>query len=341
MSLKLASHDSAELGVHTDRSVDPVFPVRFTKATGPTAFFAFPQNSFRWVGSGRVRVGSNALHMNGRRYVWPGFCLPQYRVVPKTNIYAVYREGAAVRLDIRSATTEPNYHLQFWLESTHAAATLVAQLPTPQTVEVEALDRPAERATAANRSAVGLYVSLFGVLSLLLAAWLLNRLISPNIAQPRTEHKSVSVSASSSVENRTQARASDILAAKTDWNRFGTRIEALTSEFSVAFAALQDGTLSQEDFAQGLEKWLDPQWKSLELRLRESTRDDGPVSVEVRKNLMAAVVNWQRALKAYAAGLRAHDSAMVLKAFDYLREAEGDLREAGLILEHSEGSKGE
>jgi hypothetical protein len=108
-------------------------------------------------------------------------------------------------------------------------------------------------------------------------------------------------------------------------------MDELIAQFSKDFMALQDGSLSQQAFAQGLEMSLIPQWETLERDLESQPGSTEAPSTSVHKPLTDAAMSWQRALKAYATGLHAHDANTVLSAFDYIKEAEDDVRQATTV----------
>src|SRR5262249_24023736 len=127
------------------------------------------------------------------------------------------------------------------------------------------------------------------------------------------------------------ASAAEVFQTRSDLERFGARFDVLTQQFAVAFEALTvGGTLSQQDFADGLERWLLPQWGLLarQLPLPSASTLRGRADRE----LGGVIAGWQRALKLYADGLRAQDSRAVDVAFDAMREAEGHEGRARQLL---------
>ena len=92
--------------------------------------------------------------------------------------------------------------------------------------------------------------------------------------------------------------------------------------------ALLDGSLSQEDFANGAERWLVPQWVSEEKRLRDGRFPTGSPREDLRAEMIGVTANWRNGLEAYATGLRQHDSVAVHRAFAYIGVAEEAERSA-------------
>ena len=86
----------------------------------------------------------------------------------------------------------------------------------------------------------------------------------------------------------------------------------MSLQFSTAFTALQRGSLSQEEFIDGVERWLLPQWEALGAEPGAATNSE----------IRAVIDNWHRALMAYAHGLHGHDPSEVVSAFNYMRIAE-------------------
>ena len=64
----------------------------------------------------------------------------------------------------------------------------------------------------------------------------------------------------------------DVLLTERDLRVVGAHIEALSNEFRMAYEALQDGTVTQEKFADELDQWLRPQWDDLRPGYDERTR---------------------------------------------------------------------
>jgi hypothetical protein len=135
---------------------------------------------------------------------------------------------------------------------------------------------------------------------------------------------------------RTRPSPGEILLARRDLQRFGNRIDGLATQFSMAFTALQAGTLPQEDFADGLGKWLTPQWEALQRELESTPPRAGSSAAGVREALIAAALSWQRALKTYASGLRTRDPGTVLTAFDDVGDAEASRRQAESVVSELE-----
>jgi hypothetical protein len=128
--------------------------------------------------------------------------------------------------------------------------------------------------------------------------------------------------------------AQDASLAREDLTKYGERIEALTTEFAAAFDALMDGKVSQEKFAEELQQWLLPQWDDLETKLRRANAAPGSLQEIADDHLMAAINNWQLALRTYTDDLR--NQRRVVSTFEYLARAERHESRAQEILRNLE-----
>jgi hypothetical protein len=315
------------------------FPVRFTSRADPLAWLRKPANSFRWVGPGSVRIDERGLQVTARRLTLLGLRRTR-RVIHAAEIRDASREGAAVRINLRGAAGDAWF--QFWAEDAAAAAALIALLPTNRTVEFDDALQSARAGGAARAPASWL---LAGIAGLVLAlAWMAtHQFVSPPLrplSQPRTTPALAAAARADGLQRAvTDASEVEALAAWGDLDKYGKRFEGLTVQFATAFSALLAGTLSQEDFANGLERWLQPQWRSLARGLPAA----GPVSLRTLadEQLRAVIVNWQRALELYARGLRLHDPLEVNRAFVFMRAAEGHEAQARALLGELQRRRGD
>ena len=101
-------------------------------------------------------------------------------------------------------------------------------------------------------------------------------------------------------------------------------------QFATAFEALTRGGLSRQEFADGLERWLLPQWVTLTRELPPES--SGALRARAGAELREISASWQRALSLYGAGLRAQDTRQVNSAFDAIRSAETHAQRAQLLL---------
>jgi hypothetical protein len=111
-----------------------------------------------------------------------------------------------------------------------------------------------------------------------------------------------------------------VLATRSDLGKFLARCDALTMQFGTAFDTLLTSNLSQQDFADGLERWQLPQWRNLARQLPITPAM--PLHARASAELQAVINGWERALALYVHGLRAQDPREVDSAFEAMRTAE-------------------
>ncbi len=315
---------------------EPQFHVRFTPENDPAP--DVPANSFRWSGWATLHIGARGVLVAARRRGWMGFHRRERRFFPSADICNVYREGSAVRVEL-SATPAGKQSFQFWPGDLRSAATIVALLPTAHTIEIDAPASSDTPTTPARRKRTAVWV-------LTVAAAAVAGLIAAGVAFLRQGEKSLQVAASGTADlaaapgiplqstpdrivRTTPMADPEALAGIRDFERIEPQIEGLKTQFATAFTALQLGAITQGDFADGLDKWLIPQWRTLSSQIAET----GPQSTSVRYGMhedLAAVASvWQSALRAYASGLREHDTDRNLGAFVQMRRASDFESQAG------------
>ena len=312
-----------------------VFPVRFSPTSGLMSLLRRPQNSYHWIGIGSLLVDEYGVRVTARRLTLLGAFRTVLFILP-TEIREVYREGDSIRIDLQTGTRHDFF--RFWAEDAAAAAEIVRRLPTSRTLELEG---PAWANTGpsseAYRSALwlALAVAIVGAL-----AWVgVDRLLSNH--EPASSFTPFEAPAPNKVPDLSPPVQTDVapsgsdadtLQARADLQKFTTRLDVLSVQFRTAFDALQRGTLSQENFVDGIEKWLLPQCEALGAELPGPT--NGPsVRASADSEIRATIDDWHRALMAYARGLRNHDSSDVFTAFDYLRDAGAHRQKARALLD--------
>jgi hypothetical protein len=296
-----------------------VFPVRFSPTLDLSGLLRRPQNSYRWVGQGTLLVDEHGVRVNARRLTLLGAYRTVLFILP-TEIREVYREGGSIRIDLQVGTRHNFF--RFWAESAGAAAEIVRRLPTSRTIELEGpAGSSGGSSSDAYRSAMWLAVAVAVVGSL---AWLgVERFLSQHGPTP-LEGSGQAQGPAKIVPGDVAGSGSDgeMLAARGELRKFSQRFDSLSLQFSTAFTALQRGSLSQEEFIDGVEKWLLPQWEALGADLSPPTSDTSSARAAANSEIRAVIDNWHRALMAYAHGLRAHDPSEVFSAFSYIRVAE-------------------
>jgi hypothetical protein len=301
-------------------SAEREIAVRFTATSGLVARLHKPLNSFHWVGPATLRFSSQGVLITAKRATWLGLRQMQ-RFIAAEEISDVYREANAVQVHLHGSR---NVYFRLWAEDSAGAAQIVELLPTKHTIEFESAIREPEIVIAWRVPVVGLVV-LLAVFFLGTLAWVAeHRELA--VRAPEARQLPPPRSALPSVKPEAIVTSEDGLLAEQDLSVFGARIEALSNEFKMAYEALQDGTVTQEKFADELDQWLRPQWDALEARLRRTAAAQGSARERADHELMGVINNWQLALYAYADDLR--NQRQVVKSFEYLGRAHGYLQRA-------------
>jgi len=290
-----------------------VFPVRFSPALDLSGLLRRPQNSYRWIGPGTLLVDEHGVRVTARRLTVFGLYRTVLFILP-TEIREVYREGDSIRIDLQAGTRHD--YFRFWAESVGAAADIVRRLPTSRTLELEGPTWTGGGSSSdAYRSALWLALAVAVVGAL---AWLgVERLLSHHGGTPLQESDTI-------VPGDDSRPGSDVetLAARGDLRKFTQRFDSLSLQFSTAFNALQRGSLSQDEFIDGVEKWLLPQWEALGAELSPPAPNTNRTRAAANTEIRGVIDNWHRALMAYAHGLHTHDPNEVFNAFSYIKIAE-------------------
>ena len=293
------------------------------------------------------------------------FHTTQERFVPAAEICDVYREGNSVRVDLRGDLQQRDY-FQFWTVDAATAGTIVRLLPTTRTIEYEGGSEiyadapktpPPYRRRASVRTAILVALVAVGIASLITLDRLRHQpsergehtltvpttqstLPTTGSPVPGTGSTApatgpVTTSAQSIVPQHS-ATTAELEAARADLKRFDERIDGLRAQYRMAFAALESGSLSQQDFIEGLDRWLLPQWRALDAEIASNAPEDGSLGSVVRKHLMRSAVGWERALDDYIRGLNDQDAATVMAAFDRMADANQAQRQAWSVINHAE-----
>jgi hypothetical protein len=311
------------------RALPRTFPVGFNSTPGLASLLRPAQNSYRWVGAGSVLLDEQGIQVTAKRLTLLGLRRTEH-FIHRSEILEVYREGDAIRIDLQGETQRS--FVRFWAEDAARAAEIVRLLPTTRTIELEG---GAERAPKDDTHKSVLWYAPIVILAAVLACFV----FLPRSWVPTTPSQQQPVGVQPPAVNHPAGIpyvAS--LEARGDLQKFTPRIQALADQFAVAFDAVQRGNISQQDFRVGLEKWLLPQWATLASELPPTPVTD-PVRAGADAQIYAVIVTWQLVLSTYAQGLRDNDYREVLKAFDYLRDAEAHEREAVALLDRLEGGK--
>jgi hypothetical protein len=280
-----------------------------------------------------------------------GFRTADERFVPASEICEVYREGESVRVDLRGDVQRGAF-FQFWTRNASTAGTIVRLLPTTRTIEYEGAAAeyvsapPAQKSLKRARTlrvvSIALIVAIAAVASLLATDIALrrqntatdqNKLVTPVATSATSPEKPMSDRETVALHRATAAEVSSALA---DMRRFDDRIDGLRAQYRMASAALQSGNLSQEEFVDGINKWLIPQWHALYGELSSNVPQDGSLTSLVRKRLMATANGWSRGLDEYATGLQNRSYESVITAFDLMSDGNEARGEAWRLLDRAE-----
>ena len=330
----------------------PEFQVLFSRPSGVSTRSDSRSNSFRWIGTGTIHILERGLVVSTKRRSPLGFRTADERFVPASEICEVYREGDSVRVDLRG-DAQRGVFFQFWTANAATAGTIVRLLPTTRTIEYEGASaehvavpkaaEPSHRQIGSPRIVVSiaLIVALVGIASLLATDRVLRR-------ESAATGQTTSVTGATSVTGPDKTTTvptpvtpghttpADVASALADMHRFDDRIDGLRTQYRMAFAALQSGDLSQQEFVDGIQKWLIPQWRALYRELALNAPANGSLTSLVRKRLIGAAIDWDRGLQDYATGLQDGNYESVMGAFDRMSEGNEARREAWRILDRAE-----
>ena len=316
---------------------DPQFHVRFTPETEIAS--EAPPNSFRWIGWATLHIGARGVLVAARRRGWMGFHRRERRFVPSEEIRSVYREGGAVRVDLFDSPAGKQ-SFQFWPGDLKAAATIVALLPTSNTVEI---DTPTAVETATPPRGKRASFWILGALALLVGAVL----TGASIGFLRQAQTSIKAETSTAPTGATPAPVTQVVRVQMtpdpetftgmqEIQRFQPQIEGLETQFVSALTSLELGAVSQQQFADGLRDWMIPQWRVLNSQLDATPVPTSSLRYTSHEQMAKITVLWLGALETYANGLREHDTARNLAAFADMRRAselEWDVRRWYSMLE--------
>jgi hypothetical protein len=247
------------------------------------------------------------------------------RFLSPFEIREVYREGSAVRVDLREAGVDRPF-FWFWAEDVAAAAAVVRLLASKRSIEFD--EGFSERLPNSSGQPRRTWLPVLPLtLTLLVAALLIWFARSRYEAQTPASVKAPAQPPSTG-QARLQPSRADIVQARREVDRFDSETSALEMEFARSFESLQKGGLSQQDFINRLDDSLVPQWEAIQRKLTSNPLPIGSAAAGVREDLVTSSINWERALRIYGAGLRVHDANVVLLSFEYLKHADDARRRA-------------
>jgi hypothetical protein len=331
----------------TEVAEAPEFQVLFSR---PADFAGRPDsqpNSFRWSGNGTIHIMERGLLIIARRRSAMAFHTTEERFVPAAEICDVYREGNSVRVDLRGELQQRDY-FRFWTADTATAGTIVRLLPTTRTIEYDGpapisvqarQTRPPDRRSASAHTYILIALGAgFIAVASFISADKLRHQASPDSG----EHKLIAPAmepgktAAQNTVTPPRATAAQIEAVRAYLRRFDDRIDGLRAQYRMAFQALQTGALSQQAFAEGIDRWFLPQWRTLYNELASNRPEDGSLDWVVRQDLLHVARGWERGLDDYVRGLNDQNYTVVLEAFDRMSAANEAQREAWGVIEDAQ-----
>ena len=327
----------------SEGSEAPEFPVTFSRRAESGRPEMGP-NSFRWVGKGTVRLMERGLLVIARRRLAIGLQTTEQRVVPAWEICDVYREGNSVRVSLRGDSRDRDF-FQFWTGDAATAGTIVRLLPTERTIEVEYEEPPADESTpeasattpatqasSGTRTFIALALAVAVISAAVLIAFVKFQGGPRELPPPRPSRVTgTRLPPPGPASSQRLATEAEIGAALATLHRFDEPMNTLRIEFNVAFSALQHGDLPQKDFVDGANRWLIPQWHTLQTDLSRNPQDD--VEGTVRKLLLDATLGWQAGLREYVRGLQESNYEVVLDALTRISAANDLQRDASRLIE--------
>jgi hypothetical protein len=340
----------------SDGAEAPEFSVTFSRRPDTSTRSSTRPNSFRWSGNGIIRVMERGLVVIAKRRSALGFHTTEQRLVPAWEISDVYREGTSVRVDLRSDPPHREF-FQFWAGDASTAGTIVRLLPTKRTIEYEGPPagsggaRSTTESTPKNRVIrtdvlipAALVVVLIGMAALLTIPKLRDYISPPPVtpsaltASPVQVVGTVPVAAPDAAKDTQAWHPTDleITNARLALAQFDERMDGLHAQFKMAFVALQHGELSKQDFIDGVNRWLLPQWDALYSELATRVRGNQPPGEAVSKRLMKVALGWDGALRAYVQGLKDGNSDLVVGAVGQMSDANAQQRAAWSLIERAQ-----
>lgn len=321
----------------------PHFAVQFSRPRPVSARPDSRTNTFRWTGAGTIHILERGLLVMTRRRSPLGFRTADERFIPASEICEVFRDGDSVRVDLRDEARNTAF-FQFWTGNPATAGTIVRLLPTTRTIEYEvapteqvAIPRPPltlHRRRARRRLVqVALAVGLLTVAALLVTDIVMRQ--TPRVV-PEPVKVDVPEAKPVVVTPVPHAAPAEISSALAQVRQFDDRMDGLRAQYRTASLALQSGKLSRDEFIDGINKWLIPQWQALDSELAASRPTPGSLAALVHGRLSNTAIFWERGLQSYAEGLKNNNFNAVMAAFDWMSNGNESRREAWRIVEGAE-----
>jgi hypothetical protein len=314
------------------------FDIRFAKSTGLSGLLEAPANSFRWRGSGTLRIDTAGVSFAVRCGLLSLFAGRQR--IEAANLEQVYREGHALHLTFTSKG-RPRARVSCWAADAGTAAKIVGLLPTRRTIELEHSLDSARPATPRNdgRAVAALLllcVMFFGGAALLIPA----REVVPPPAKPLIEAPNIAVAVNLDASRVVLPpdfvvaipRGSPQLAtASRQLAAFEKDAEALLIDYRIDRKLLESGAMDSETFTHRLAT-LELAWWAVTYRMLDDSEFAAMGMLDMRATLLASARHWRAFLASHAEGIRQDDHVMITKSFEEMAKAEEMLSRARLYV---------
>jgi hypothetical protein len=314
------------------------FDIRFARSTGLSGLLEAPANSFRWRGSGTLRIDTAGVSFAVRCGLLSLFA--GRRRIEAANLEQVYREGHALHLTFTSKE-HPRASVSCWAADAGTAAEIVGLLPTRRTIELEhSLDAAKPAGPRFDRRAVGallLFCAIFfGGAALLMPA----HEVVPPAARPMIEAPNIAVAVN--LEASKLVLPADFIVtiprdspqyavASRQLAAFEKDAEALLLDYRIDRKLLESGAMDSETFTHRLAT-LELAWWAVSYRMLDDSEFAAMGLLDIRATLLASARHWRAFLASHAEGIRKGDHVMIAKSFDEMTKAEQMLSKARLYV---------
>jgi hypothetical protein len=312
------------------------FDIRFARSAGIQGFLEAPANSFRWKGSGTLRIDAAGISFAVRRGI---LSLKSRKRIEAAHLEQVYREGHALHLTFASKD-HPRASISCWAADAGTAAEIVGLLPTRRTIELDSVSPPGTAAPRYDRRTVGalllFFAMFFGGAALLIPA----PEVAPPAARPLIEAPNIPVlvnlDATSLVLPPDFAVAipqgsPQYAVASRQLAAFEKDAEALLIDYRVDRKLLESGAMDAEAFANRMAT-LELAWWAVTYRMLGDNEFAAMGLLDIRATLLASARHWRTFLANHADGVREGDHVKIAKSFEDLARAEEMLSRARLYV---------
>jgi hypothetical protein len=312
------------------------FDIRFAKSTGLSGLLEPPANSFRWRGSGTLRIDAAGISFAVRCGLLSMFT--GRRRIESAELQQVYREGQALHLTFASKD-DPRARVSCWAADAVTAAEIVGLLPTHRTIELEHAPASVQRPRY-HRRAVGalllFFAMFFGGAALLMPA----REVAPPAARPLIEAPNIPVAVDLDASKAVLPPdfvvviphgSPQFSTASRQLAAFEKDAEALLIDYRIDRKLLESGALDAEASTHRLAT-LELAWWAVTYRILGDSEFAAMGMLDMRATLLASARHWRAFLASHAEGIREDDHVMIAKSFEEMAKAEEMLSRARLYV---------